>query len=374
MNRRFADAILDEIAKTDKQPLVFLQDYHLYLCAHYIRRKAPNVFIHHFTHSPWTQPDYLRLLPLRLRRELMQGILANDIVGFHTSRYVSNFIWCCQEGDAVRVAVNPKNRSVNYEGRQVLVRHYPISIDQERLVRRAQSADVQASRAALAELVGDRRLLLRVDRIELSKNVIRGLAAYRMMLRDHPEWHDRVVFACLLYPSREDLAEYREYRKEIEAMASSINDEFGTAGWKPLYLDIKDDYPRALAALLDFDVLLVNPVFDGMNLVAKEGAAVNQRDGVVLLSVNAGAYSEMRDHVIPINPLDVVETADAIHRALAMPAKARQKMSQGAKAVVHENTSFKWLMRQIQNMRRVERARRPAAAERQPDPSYLRLL
>ncbi len=359
VNRLFAERILEEIKRTDKKPLIFLQDYHLYLCANYIRRREPDVLIHHFTHSPWTQPDYLRLLPLRMRKELMQGILANDIVGFHTPRYASNFIWCCQEGDAVRVSVNAKTRSISYAGREVLVRHYPISIDHETLKKRAASEDVRRYREQLRTLAGSRKLLVRVDRIELSKNIVRGLLAYRAFLKDYPEWHDRVMFANFVYPSRETLKEYRDYRREIEELVREINVEFGSPDWVPVYMEIGDNYPRSLAGLMEFDALLVNPVFDGMNLVAKEGAAVNERNGVVLLSVNAGAYIEMRETVLPVNPLDVQETAAMIHQSLAMPARTREKMARRARDVVEENTSFKWLLRQIQDLRRVERQRTP---------------
>ncbi len=359
VNRLFAERILEEIKRTDKKPLIFLQDYHLYLCAHYIRRRAPEVLIHHFTHSPWTQPDYLRLLPLRMRKELMQGILANDIVGFHTQRYASNFIWCCQEGDAVRVSVNAKTRSVSYAGREVLVRHYPISVDHETLKKRAASEDVRRYREQIRGLAGSRKLLVRVDRVELSKNIVRGLLAYRTFLRDHPEWRDRVMFANFIYPSRETLKEYRDYRRAIEELVREINVEFGGPDWVPTYMDIEDNYPRSLAGLMEFDALLVNPVFDGMNLVAKEGAVVNERNGVILLSVNAGAYMEMRETVLAINPLDVQETAAMIHRALAMPARTREKMARRAREVVEENTSFKWLLRQIQDLRRVERQHAP---------------
>ncbi len=371
VNRLFAERILEEIRRTDKKPLIFLQDYHLYLCAHYIRRREPDVLIHHFTHSPWTQPDYLRLLPLRMRKELMQGILANDIVGFHTPRYASNFIWCCQEGDAVRVSVNTKTRTVYYAGREVLVRHYPISIDHETLKKRADSADVRSYREQLRALAAGRKLLVRVDRIELSKNIVRGLLAYRAFLREYPEWRDRVMFANFIYPSRETLKEYRDYRREVEELVRVINDEFGSPDWVPVYMEIGDNYPRSLAGLMEFDVLLVNPVFDGMNLVAKEGAAVNERNGLVLLSVNAGAYMEMRETVLAVNPLDVQETAAMIQKALAMPARTREKMARRAREVVEDNTSFKWLLRQIQDLRRVERTRAPREAPASGHLSFL---
>lgn len=357
VNRLFAEEIVKEIRSTDRKPLVFLQDYHLYLCAHYIRRKEPDVLIHHFTHSPWIQPDYFRFLPHPMRRELLNGMLACDVLGFHTHFYASNFLQCCREGDAIRVAVDPKRRVVRHGSRETYVRHYPISIDHEALARTAARPEVVEHRARLRALAGDRRLLVRVDRVEPSKNILRGLKAYESLLREHPEWHDRVIFANLLYPSREDLVEYRDLRREIEETSQRVNREFGTLEWTPVHLSIEDDYPRSVAGLMEFDALLVNPLIDGMNLVSKEGAVLNARDGVIILSVNTGAYHEMKGTVIPVAPLDVSETAEAIHAALLMGERKKRKMARAAREVVQDNTSFKWFLQQMRALRRVERMR-----------------
>ena len=357
VNRLFAEEVVREIESTDRQPLVFLQDYHLYLCARYIRERAPHALIHHFTHSPWIQPDYFHLLPTRMRREIILGLLSCDVVGFHTPRYAANFLQCCHEGDAVRVSLNMKKRSVNYGGREVLVRHYPISVDHEALERTASRPEVEEKGRALRERLGGRRLLLRVDRIELSKNVLRGLRAYQLFLREFPRWRGQVVFAVLLYPSRESIPAYRDYRRAIEEAVDEINAEFASDGWEPVYLEIEDDYLRSVAALAEYDALMVNPVFDGMNLVAKEGAVLNRRDGVILLSVNAGAYAEMRGAVLPLNPLDIWDTAQLLDHALSMPQERRRAMALRARETVMQNTSFKWLLKQIQNLRRAEKAK-----------------
>ncbi len=358
VNRLFAEEIVSEIEQTDRQPLVFLQDYHLFLCARYIRERAPHALIHHFTHSPWVQPDYFHLLPTRMRREIMQGLLSCDVVGFHTPRYAANFLQCCHEGDAVRVSLNMKKRSVGYGGREVLVRHYPISIDHEALKKTASRPEVEERRRRLRERAGGRILLVRVDRIEPSKNIVRGMEAYRLFLRHFPHWRGKVTFAVLLYPSREGIPAYRRYRESVEESARRINEEFASDGWEPVYLEVEDDYLRSVAALTEYDALMVNPVFDGMNLVAKEGAVLNRRDGVILLSVNAGAYAEMRGAVLPVNPLDVWDTAQLINHALSMPAERRRAMALRAREIVMQNTSFKWLLRQIQNLRRAERIKK----------------
>ena len=357
VNRLFADEIVREIRSTDKKPLIFLQDYHLYLCALYIRRKEPGVLIHHFTHSPWVQPDYFRLLPHGMRRELMQGMLANDVLGFHTPHYVNNFLQCCREGEAVRVAVDPKRRVVRHGSRDTYVRHYPISIDHEVLERTAGRPDVAEHQARLRALAGGRKLLVRVDRVEPSKNILRGLQSYEHFLRRFPKWRERVVFANLLYPSRLDLKAYRDLQRDIQKSAQAINREFGTLDWEPVHLEIEDDYARSVAALLEFDALLVNPVIDGMNLVSKEGAVLNRRDGIVILSVNAGAYQEMRGTVVPVNPLDIAETAEAIRRALETGERKRKAMAKTAREVVQANTSFKWFLQQMRALRRAEKQR-----------------
>ncbi|MDY6796886.1 MAG: trehalose-6-phosphate synthase [Actinomycetota bacterium] len=354
VNRLFADEIVKEIRTTSKQPLIFLQDYHLYLCAEYIRRKEPDVLIHHFTHSPWAQPDYLRFLPQHMRKEILQGMLANDVVGFHTPHYAGNFLLCCREAEAVRPAVDNKRRVVRLGGHETFVKHYPISIDHEALERLSRRDDVSEQRERLRQLTGDRKLLVRVDRLELSKNILRGLQGYEHFLRHNPDWHDKVVFANLLYPSREALQEYRDLRRQIEELAHAVNKEFGTLEWDPVFLDIEDNYPRSVAGLMEFDALLVNPVIDGMNLVSKEGAVLNRRNGLIILSTGAGSYMEMRGTVVPLNPLDILETAEAIRKALETGERKRRKMSREAREVVEDNTSFKWFLKQMRALRKVE--------------------
>ena len=357
VNRLFADEIVKEIRATDKKPLVFLQDYHLLLCAQYIRRKEPDVLIHHFTHCPWAQPDYFRVLPHAMRRELLQGMLANDVLGFHTHHYVNNFLQCCREGEAIRAVVDVKRRRVRHGNREIYVRDYPISIDHDALERTAARSDVAEYQERLRTIAGDRKLMVRVDRLEPSKNILRGLQGYEHFLRSHPEWHDKVIFTNLFYPSRQELQEYRDLRREIEELAASINREFGTLDWEPVYLDIKDNYPRSIAALMEFDVLLVNPVIDGMNLVSKEGAVLNRRNGVIILSVGAGSFHEMRGTVLALNPLDTSDTAKNIHKALEMGERKRKSMAKAAREVVQANTSFKWFLQQMRALRKVEKQR-----------------
>lgn len=366
VNRLFAEEIVREIKAQDKKPLVFLQDYHLYLCASYIRNRLPDVLIHHFTHSPWVGPDYLKFLPSPFRRELLEGMLACDVVGFHTSHYAENFLRCCAESDILHLKVDIRKRMVEREGHRTLVRHYPISIDHEALKKLSTRPEVEQHRQRLRKLAGNRKILLRVDRVEPTKNIPRGLKAYRAFLRRYPEWHEKVVFFHLLYPSRQDLHEYRNLRREIEEEAHSINREFGTLEWDPVHLEIEDNYLRSVASLMEFDVLVVNPVMDGMNLVAKEGAVLNQKDGVIILSTRAGAWGELKGAVISINPLDVMELAEAMRTALRMGEQRRKTLARRAREVVEANTSFRWFLLQ---MRALQRAERERGREEPPDES-----
>jgi trehalose 6-phosphate synthase len=162
-----------------------------------------------------------------------------------------------------------------------------------------------------------------VDRTELSKNIVRGLAAYRELLATRPQWRGRIVHLAFAYPSRSALAEYRAYTGQVRELARQITEEFRTADWDPLILEVKDDYPRSLAACRLADVLLVNPIRDGMNLVAQEGPVLSERGCALVLSREAGAAATLAADALLVNPYDVTETADALHRALEMPDAER---------------------------------------------------
>jgi trehalose 6-phosphate synthase len=211
----------------------------------------------------------------------------------------------------------------------------------------AGGAACEAGLASLAETVGDRRLVVRVDRIEPSKNLLRGFHAFDLLLREHPEWRGRVVFAAFVYPSREVLPEYLAYRQETEALAAYVNATWGTSDWTPILLDTTDDFPRSVAGLRRYDVLLVNPVRDGLNLVAKEGPVVNERDGVLVLSREAGVFEELGDDALVINPFDVAATADALHAALTMPAEQRRSRLAGLQAAARRRGPGDWFDDQI---------------------------
>ncbi len=354
VNDDLARAAIEQIEGQD-EPVVMVHDYHLYTLPAVVRAARPDVFLHHFIHIPWTQPDAWRVLPTRVRNEIYEGVLANDIVGFHTRSYRWNFLQCCR--DLMDLDVDFDEGIVQYDGREVWVRSYPLPIDYE-ATRRIAAGD--RTLEFEAELKRRRRdhVILRVDRADLSKNVLRGFAAFDDFLEEHPEFLERVTFIAQLMPSRLDVAQYRDYLERIESLVAAVNHRHGTPDWMPIQLKLRDDLEEAVAAYKNYDVMIVNAMFDGMNLVAKEGPLVNECDGVSILSENTGAHEELGEFAISVNPFDIEETADAIHQALTMSAQERERRSKGLKGVVTARDPGDWIDEQVADIR----AKREAAA------------
>jgi trehalose 6-phosphate synthase len=317
-NAAFAEALAEEAAPGAR---VLVQDYHLTLAPALLRRLRPDLRIAHFSHTPWAPPDLFCLLPEDLARDVLEGILGADSAGFLSPRWADAFLDCCErvlDADVDRAA-----RTVAVAGRVVQVGVHALGVDAPALRARAAAPDVEARRTALLEQVGDCATIVRIDRTELSKNIVRGLLAYRELLRTRPQWQGRVVHVAFAYPSRHDLPEYREYTAAVQRLAEEINEELARPGWRPVLLSVEDDYARSLAAYRVADVLLVNPVRDGMNLVAKEGPVLSDRGCALVLSTEAGAAVELGADALLVNPYDVAATAEALDRALSMPAQER---------------------------------------------------
>jgi trehalose 6-phosphate synthase len=342
VNEDLAQAVLDEIEGEDA--VVMLHDYHLYAAPRAIRRARPDVFLHHFIHIPWTQPDAWVVLPRDIREDIYEGILSNDIVGFHTRAYRRNFLLCCRE--LFDLDVDMDSGVVRFEGRDVWIRAYPLPISARSFERAAQRAGV---RQYEQEVVRRRRehLILRVDRADLSKNVLRGFTAFDLFLEQHPEFREKVTFIAHLMPSRQDVPEYVEYLEKIEALVAVVNHRHGTTDWMPIDLRLRENLEEAIATYKHYDLLMVNAMFDGMNLVAKEGPLVNERDGVSLLSENTGAHEELGQFSISVNPFDVQEQADAIHRALTMSPEERRWRMEGLERILRERDPGDWVDDQL---------------------------
>ncbi len=328
VNRSFAQAVM---ADAPEGATVLVQDYHLALVGTWLAQERPDLRAVHFTHTPFCVPDDLRVLPEDVVVELLAGLASHRACGFHTRRWAAAFEACCHEVLGTKPATFVA----------------PLAPDADNLTSVAASAACEAAGRHLDEAVGDRKMILRVDRIELSKNLLRGFWAYEELLRTRPEWVGRVVFAAFAYPSREGLPEYLGYRQELESLAARINAQWSTGDWSPILLETTDDYPRSVAALQRYDVLLVNPVRDGLNLVAKEGPLVNRRDGVLVLSREAGAWEELSGAALGINPFDVGGTADALAAALSMSADERRAHAGAVRAAAGRRTPSDWLEDQL---------------------------
>ncbi|MDX6201489.1 MAG: trehalose 6-phosphate synthase, partial [Frankiales bacterium] len=225
--------------------------------------------------------------------------------------------------------VDSDAQTVTYQDRVTQIAVHGLGVDAEQLRARGAQPDVESRRRVLRDRVGNRRILLRIDRTELSKNIVRGLAAYRELLRDHPEWRGKVVHLAFAYPSRHDLPEYREYTAAVQRIAQEIQDEFATDDWVPLLLEVNDDFARSLAAYRLADVVVVNPIRDGMNLVAKECPVLSDKGVVLVLSREAGAVDDLAADALVVNPYDVTATAEAMHRALSMSMEERARRHVG---------------------------------------------
>ena len=345
-NEAFAVALAEEAAPAAR---VVVQDYHLSLVPRMLRQLRPDIRIGHFTHTPWATPDYYALLPDDVGADVLRGILGAEHAGFLCERWADAFLDCCEcLDDAV---VDRAARTVSVNGHTTTVAVHGLGSDGDFLRRRAAEQDVEARRETLLASVRDTRVIVRVDRTELSKNIVRGLAAYRELLRTHPEWRGCVTHVAFAYPSRHDLPEYREYTASVLRIAREIEDEFGTAEWTPLLLQVDDDFPRSLAAYRLADVLIVNPLRDGMNLVAKEVPVVSERGCALVLSREAGAYYDLGDDAIVINPYDISATAEALHEALTMDADERFERS---KRLAEASTALppqRWFADQLDALR-----------------------
>jgi trehalose 6-phosphate synthase len=341
----FAQAIVDEVAKDPEPPYVILHDYHLYTAVGAVRDHLPGAVIQHFTHIPWPDPRYWDLLPQVMRRPIYESLCSADVVGLQTMRDVRNFLHGC-EAFLDGPEVDYRRNTVWYHGRLAHVRAYPISVDAEALEVFAESEEVRRYDAELAPLVQG-KTIVRVDRAEPSKNILRGFRAYELLIQRYPELRGAVNFLAFLVPSRTDIGVYQTYTDEIFELVEAINDEYGTPEWTPVSLFYENNYAQAIAAMRHYDALLVNPLIDGMNLVAKEGALVNRRDGVVLLSEGAGAYEQLREHVIPIAPADIEGVVRALHQALSMPKRERARHAHALRELVRQADLSDWLERQF---------------------------
>jgi trehalose 6-phosphate synthase len=330
-----------------------LQDYHLYLVPrmlrNLLRRRRVQYTLTHFVHIPWPGSDEWGFLPAGMRQPILEGLTAVDLLGFQTREDGMNFLRTV-ETFLPGAQVSYGRRRVHYRNHVTHVRDFPISVDVKAVQHLAESAEVQQFMAQLQSEAEGCQMIVRVDRTEPSKNIVRGFQAFGEMLDLHPEHCGQVKFYALLVPSRLDVPEYQNYHDELTAAAGWINSRHGTSTWEPVRILTGESYPRAIAALQLYDVLLVNSIADGMNLVAKEGPLVNRRDGVVVLSERTGARQQLEPGALVISPCDVYATAEAMHQALTMPAEERAVRASRLRRLVEEHDINDWLNSQLDTL------------------------
>jgi trehalose 6-phosphate synthase len=351
-NRAFAQALAQE---ADKHPVYLIQDYHLCLVPAMLREMVPDAKIVHFSHTPFAGATYLAVLPVAMRTAILRGLAGADVIGFQSKHWAENYLLSARSLPELRVL---RGGRLEVDGRTAAVRSFPVAVSAEPLRETANRPEADEVRTDLREWAGDSRIMLRVDRLEPSKNILRGFLAYELFLRRNPSWVGSVRFLCLFSPSREDVPEYQNYGEECLAQAERINAEFGTTTWQPIEVRVQEDYAFAVAAYDLYDVLFVNPTYDGMNLVAMEGPLVNRRNGVLVLSRNAGAFSRLGRQSLGVNPFDLAETAEAIREALEMADEERARRARGLARTVQAHTPANWLADQLEAVDQVRPPRR----------------
>lgn len=349
INRQFAETVWDCIKDSDRPVIVLPQDYHLYLFPDALRQLAGDrVQIQPFIHIPWPGPDAWTVLPPTMRERMIKSLLKSNRIGFQTRKDAFNFVQTCRfflEGAHSKGSRD----TIEYDGRSVRAMAYPISIDVGQVENLLEEPQTHLLKSQFINFVADRQLILRVDRIEPSKNILRGLEAYRTLLEVYPEHRGKVQMLALLVPSRMEVHEYQDYLREIMAAAGMINAEFSEAFWEPVRIVVGENYPRALAAMQLYDLLLVNSIADGMNLVAKEGALVNRKNGVIVLSENVGAAYELGNYTLQVSPFDIYGTTEALHQALTMSAAEREERACALRKIVQEADIRRWFSNQVED-------------------------
>ncbi len=363
INDRIASAVVEELQRAGtidgELPLVLVHDYHLFLVPGRVREllaeahETTDPFMQFFLHVPWPDPGAWRALPRAWAREVCESLLQCDVIGLQTPRDTENFLRTVHH--FLGASVEFRTGTVRYMGAITRVRTYPISVAVDEFEEHAASASVERLRSRIAAMRptpvdGDGKLIVRVDRTDPSKNIVRGFHAYALLLQEHPELHGRVSMFCQLDPSRQDIAAYVDYLAQVKAAATAVNHRFATPTWTPLHVNLDSNFQAGVAAYREYDVLFVNPVADGMNLVSKEGPLVNERDGAVVLSDQAGSYNELGPYVVSVNPFDIAQQADALLEALRMPQPERRERADALRRQVVESDVRAWMQSQLDDM------------------------
>lgn len=342
VNKAFAQAVIDEARRSELSPIVMLHDYHLYLASAYIREQLPDLIIQHFIHIPWPAPCYWQLLPKHMWQAIHRSLCTADIVGLQTQRDVHSFLHCCQSF-IDEAEIDYRQQTVQVNNHIIRVKAYPISVDVAGLKKTISSAKCQEYEEKLRTLCGE-QTIVRVDRCEPSKNIVRGFRAFDTLLERYPQFLGKVKFITFLVPTRTHLKAYQRYVEEVTQLIETINNKYATEEWHPIDFFYENNYIQAIAGMRLYDVLLINAVIDGMNLVAKEGPTVNNRDGVLILSETVGACEQLGQSALTVAPADLEGTTQALYTALTMPPDERSRRAAELKRSIEEEDITDWLL------------------------------
>lgn len=347
INKQIADAVATAVGQVSRPVIVMPQDYHLYLVPYLLRQQlGDTVQIQPFLHIPWPGPDAWRILPSQIRNTILTSLLHADRIGFQTQKDAFNFVQTCRFY-LTDAHSHGSRDTIHFNGRSVKATAFPISVDVEKIKSLTVEPQTHLLKSQLMNMIGDRQMILRVDRIEPSKNILRGLEAYEALLEAYPEHRSKVQLVMLLVPSRMGVSEYQDYFAAVMSRAGLINAKYSDPFWEPVRVIVGDNYHRAIAAMQLYDVLLVNPLADGMNLVAKEGVLVNQRNGSLLLSEHAGAYYELQEYAHSVSPFDIFGTSKMMHEVLTMDGAERARRAAGLRKTVESNDVRLWFQNQV---------------------------
>lgn len=353
VNEHFAETVA---GAAGDDALVLFQDYHLATAPKHLRRLGGDRTILHFTHSSFCGPECLDKLPDPIPQKVIEGMLGADLLGFHVPPWAHGFLKCCE---SIGARVDHEQGLVEHAGHRSWVRSYPIPIDVEDLKERADKEPARKW-AERYKSYGS-RLLLRADRAEPSKNIVRGFQAFGKMLDDRPDLAGDVRFLACLYPTREAMPEYQQYLERARLAAQEVNDRHPGS----IELSLEADFDRVLGAYLVYDALLVNSLMDGMNLVSKEGAAINETAGVLVLARGAGSYEELGSHSVTIDdPYDIDATAAALERAFDMQPFERSRRAEKLRSIVAGHLPRDWISEQISDLHAIRAGLEPKTPAR----------
>ena len=349
VNQAFARAIVDQAKTNELPPVVIGHDYHLYLLPELVRQELPDAIIQHYVHIPWPTPRYWQMIPSYMARQICASLASADLVGFQTNQDRESFL------DSVETfvpdaRVDREHHVIHREDISTRVQVYPLSINVAEVQRIANSPRALEHEEKLLSLRSGTSSIVRIDRAEPNKNVVRGFRAFELLLNRYPDLHNKVNFLAFLVPSRTHIRQYQRYMDEIQQLVSQINSKFGTEDWEPITTFMENNYTQAIAGMKLYDVLLVNTLIEGMNLVAKEGPVVNTRDGVLVLSETSGAYEQLAEGAIPVSPTDLEGTMEAIYAAITMPPEERKLRAAVLTEAVSREDINHWICRQLEDI------------------------